>query len=173
MNKISIRKIGLNDLEQLQYISRYIFTETFAATSDPANLEKYLTEAYATNQLKNELNNPNSAFYFAELEGTVLGYLKINTGNAQTEPQDEDTLEIQRIYVLQAFHGKEVGQLLMNKAIEIAKELNKRYVWLGVWEQNPRAIRFYEKNGFVVFGEHLFQFGNEAETDIMMKLELK
>jgi ribosomal protein S18 acetylase RimI-like enzyme len=173
VSDICIRKIGLNELEQLQHISRETFTETFAGTSDPANLEKYLTEAYAAAKLTEEINHPNSAFYFAELEEMVLGYLKINTGDAQTEPQGEDSLEIQRIYVLQAFHGQEVGQLLMNKAIEIAKELNKRYVWLGVWEENPRAIRFYEKNGFVIFGSHQFQFGHDLETDIMMKLELK
>ncbi len=173
MSNIDIYKIGLKSIEVLQQIGRETFYQTFAATSDPVNMHNYLQESFSNEKLHSELINPNSAFYFAELDGQVIGYLKINTGNAQTEPQDEDTLEIQRIYVLQAFHGKEVGQLLMNKAIKIARELNKNYVWLGVWDQNPRAIRFYEKNGFVVFGEHLFQFGNEAETDIMMKLELK
>ncbi len=172
MNKISIRKIGLNDLEQLQYISRQIFTETFAATSDPANLKKYLNEAYATIKLSEELNHPESAFYFAELDGNVLGYLKINTGTAQTEIQEANALEVQRIYVLAAYHGKQVGQLLMDKAIELGKAQKVDFVWLGVWEENPRAIRFYEKNGFVVFGTHQFQFGNELETDIMMKLVL-
>lgn len=169
MSDISIRKIDLNDLEQLQQISRDIFAETFASSSDPANLEKYLNEAYAADQLRDELNNPNSAFYFAENEGKVIGYLKINWGAAQTEIQDQNSVEIQRIYVLAAYHGLKVGQLLMDKAIELGKFQKADFVWLGVWEENPRAIRFYEKNGFVVFGSHQFQFGNILETDVMMK----
>ncbi|MEY3678614.1 MAG: hypothetical protein RI924_755 [Bacteroidota bacterium] len=173
MNQINIRKIGLNELEQLQRISRETFTETFAATSDPANLEKYLTEAYAAAKLTEEINHPDSAFYFAENEGMVIGYLKINWGIAQTEIQDTNALEVQRIYVLAAYHGLKLGQMLMDKAIEQGKAQKADFIWLGVWEENPRAIRFYEKNGFVVFGSHQFQFGNELETDIMMKLELK
>ena len=87
MAPISIRKIGLEELEQLQHISRQTFTETFAASSDPDNLQKYLNEAYSTEKLREELNHPDSTFYFAELEGNPLGYLKINTGAAQTELQ--------------------------------------------------------------------------------------
>lgn len=172
MEQISIRQINLNDLPQLQQIGRQTFFETFAATSDPVNMHNYLQESFSTEKLHSELINPNSAFYFAELDGQVIGYLKINTGNAQTEPQDEKTMEIQRIYVSQKFYGQQVGQMLMNKAIEIAKSFKLNYIWLGVWDQNPRAIRFYEKNGFVIFGHHVFKFGNEEELDMMMKLEL-
>lgn len=172
MEEINIRKIGLNDLEQLQQISRQTFTETFAASSDPANLQKYLREAYSRAKLTEELKRPDSAFYFAEFEGEVLGYLKINFGAAQTEIQEENALEVQRIYVLQAYHGKRVGQLLMDKAIEIGRAHQVDFIWLGVWEENPRAIRFYEKNGFEVFGKHNFQFGEVLETDLMMKLIL-
>jgi ribosomal protein S18 acetylase RimI-like enzyme len=75
--------------------------------------------------------------------------------------------------VLQDFHGKKVGQLLYDKAIEIARQLNVDYVWLGVWEENPRAIAFYRKNGFVAFDKHIFKLGDDEQTDIMMKLNLK
>lgn len=75
--------------------------------------------------------------------------------------------------MLNQFHGKKIGQILYDKAFEIAKQLNADYVWLGVWEQNPKAIRFYEKNGFVPFDKHVFKLGSDEQTDIMMKLQLK
>ena len=103
----------------------------------------------------------------------MLGYLKLNMGESQTELKDNDALEIERIYVLKDFHGKKVGQLLFDKAITIAKELQLAYVWLGVWEENKKALQFYTKNGFVEFDQHVFVLGDEAQTDIMMKLALK
>jgi hypothetical protein len=108
-----------------------------------------------------------------ELDGKTIGYLKVNVGESQTEIKDKNTLEIERIYVLKEFHGKKVGQILYDKAIELAKDKNIENVWLGVWEENPRAIRFYEKNGFVAFDKHIFKLGNDEQTDIMMKLKLK
>ncbi|MFD2832491.1 GNAT family N-acetyltransferase [Christiangramia antarctica] len=74
--------------------------------------------------------------------------------------------------MLKEFHGKKVGKMLYDKAIELAKEKNIDNVWLGVWEENLRAIRFYEKNGFVAFDKHIFKLGNDEQTDIMMKLKL-
>jgi ribosomal protein S18 acetylase RimI-like enzyme len=106
------------------------------------------------------------------LDEAVIGYLKINTGQAQTELQDSQALEIERIYVLKSFHGKKVGQLLYEKAMSVAAELGVNYVWLGVWEKNARAIRFYSKNGFEPFDKHIFKLGDDVQTDIMMKKAL-
>jgi hypothetical protein len=124
-------------------------------------------------KLTEELTDQNSEFYFAELDGKIIGYLKVNVGQSQTEIKDKNALEIERICVLKEFHGKRVGQILYDKAIQLAKEKSVEYVWLGVWEQNPRAIRFYEKNGFEAFDKHIFKLGNDEQTDIMMKLKIK
>ena len=118
------------------------------------------------------MNHPDSEFFIAwEVEAPV-GYLKINTGQAQTEPQGDTALEIERIYVLKAYHGKKVGQLLYEQALDMAQQQNKSLIWLGVWEENPRAIRFYEKNGFIAFDKHIFKFGDDQQTDILMKKTL-
>lgn len=169
---VHIHQIGLQDIEQLQAIGRQTFAETFAESNSADNMAKYLEEAYAHDKLSAELKDPNSLFYFAINENEVIGYLKINFGNAQTELKDNTALEIERIYVTKAYHGKKVGQLLYDKAIEVAKEKKVGYVWLGVWEENHRAIQFYTKNGFVAFDKHIFELGDDAQTDIMMKLEL-
>lgn len=173
MNNIKIKKISLNDIDQLQKIGKQTFFETFSAGNTEQNMKKYLEEGFSTEKLKAELNEQNTEFYFATFEDAVIGYLKLNFGQSQTELQDNKGIEIERIYVLKDFHGKNVGQLLYDKAIQIAKQKNADYLWLGVWEENTRAINFYTKNGFVAFDKHIFRLGDDEQTDIMMKLEFK
>ncbi|MBK6833329.1 MAG: GNAT family N-acetyltransferase [Bacteroidetes bacterium] len=172
MEAIEINRVTISDVAQLQKIARQTFFETFSAGNTEENMTKYLRENLSIENLSTELKNENSEQYFAVLEGDVIGYLKLNFGASQTELKDEKALEIERIYVLSQFHGKNVGQVLYEKAIDIAREKNAEYVWLGVWEENPRAIRFYEKNGFVEFDKHIFKLGEDEQTDIMMKLVL-
>ena len=172
MKNITVQKVTLNNIKQLQEIGRKTFYETFAGSNTEEDMQKYLDESFAETKLTEELTDPNSEFYFAKIEDKIIGYLKVNFGASQTELKDNKALEIERIYVPKEFHGKKVGQILYDKAIEIAEQHNSDYVWLGVWEENPRAINFYKKNGFVEFDKHIFKLGNDEQTDIMMKLKL-
>jgi ribosomal protein S18 acetylase RimI-like enzyme len=172
MPDIEIKKITINDVEQLQKIGRQTFYETFSAGNTEENMEKYLNDRFSIEKLSSELRNNNTEFYFAALGDNVIGYLKLNFEQSQTELKDDKAIEIERIYVLKDFHGKSVGQLLYDKAIQIATQKCADYVWLGVWEENLRAINFYKKNGFVEFDKHIFKLGNDEQTDIMMKLNL-
>jgi len=172
MTSIDIKKLTLADIDQLQEIGRKTFYETFSVSNTAENMKKYLEERFSIERLTAELNDNNAEFYFAELFNNPIGYLKINYGQSQTELQDDKAIEIERIYVLKEFHGKNVGQLLYDYAIKKAKQKKADYVWLGVWEENHRALKFYRKNGFVEFDKHLFKLGNDEQTDIMMKLNL-
>lgn len=173
LQNITIEKVTLKEIDRLQKIGRQTFFETFSAENTGENMKKYLEEVFSIEKLTAELNNTNSEFYFAELGNNIIGYLKLNSGESQTELKDDNALEIERIYVLKEFYGKNVGQLLYEKAMQIARQKNAGYVWLGVWEKNPRAINFYKKNGFVEFDKHIFKLGNDEQTDILMKLQLK
>ena len=170
--EIKIRKITSSDIIQLQKISKQTFFETFSESNSEENMKNYLEDGLSIEKLSAELQDNDSEFYFAELDNDVIGYLKVNFGDSQTELKDKSALEIERIYVAKEFLGKKVGQILYDKAITIAKEKNAEYVWLGVWEENPRAISFYKKNGFVEFDKHIFKLGDDEQTDIMMKLKL-
>jgi ribosomal protein S18 acetylase RimI-like enzyme len=170
---IKIEQINHSHIAALQQIGRQTFSETFAENNTAANMSEYIEEAYSHEKLSAELNDSNSFFYFAIMDENVVGYLKLNKGGSQTELKDNNALEIERIYVLKDFHGKKIGQLLFDKAIEVAKAKHVAYVWLGVWEENKKALQFYTKNGFVEFDQHVFVLGDEAQTDIMMKLELR
>jgi ribosomal protein S18 acetylase RimI-like enzyme len=169
---IAIRKVTINDIVELQKISRQTFSETFAASNTEANMAKFLEAGYSLERLGAELNDTGSVFYFAVDDDHVIGYLKLNFGQSQTELKDDHSVEIERIYVLKSYHGKKIGQMLYDQAIQAAREKNADYIWLGVWEENPRAISFYRKNGFVEFDKHIFILGDDEQTDIMMKLKL-
>lgn len=172
MGKIDIQKLTINDIDQLQKIGQQTFYETFSEGNTEENMKNYLESAFSADKIEAELNDENAEFYFAKIDEKIIGYLKLNLGQSQTELKDDKSLEIERIYVLKEFHGKKVGQILYDKAIEIAKHKNSDYVWLGVWEENPRAINFYKKNGFVEFDKHIFKLGEDEQTDIMMSLKL-
>ena len=172
MDSISIRKAYVSDIAELQKIGKQTFFETFSEVNTEEDMATYLAESFSNERLTSELNDKDAEFYFATLENDVIGYLKLNFGQSQTELKDDKAVEIERIYVLKAFYGKKVGQLLYEKSVQVAKEKKADYIWLGVWEENKRAVSFYEKNGFVAFGKHIFVLGSSAQTDIMMKLSL-
>lgn len=170
---IRIQKVTLSEIADLQTIGKQTFHETFSAANTEENMINYLEEGFSIEKLRSELNDTNTEFYFAVLDDRVIGYLKLNMGKSQTELKDEKAIEIERIYVLNEFHGKNVGQLLYNKAIQQAEANNADYIWLGVWEENPRAIAFYTKNGFEAFGQHVFKLGKDEQTDIIMNRTLR
>jgi diamine N-acetyltransferase len=172
MKQIEIQRVMENDIDRLQIIGRTTFYETFAGHNTEDNIKLYLDKSFSTGKLAAELTNPDSEFYFAIVDNRVVGYLKINYGPAQTELKDGKAVEIERIYVLREFHGKQVGQALFEKAVQIARKRKTEYLWLGVWGENHRAIGFYRKNGFVEFGTHIFMMGKSEQTDLMMRLEI-
>ena len=160
-------------MDVLQAIGKQTFQETFGPHNTEENMIRYVGESFSAQRLAAEVGDPGSEFYFAILNGQVIGYMKLNSGASQTEIQGSDGIEIERIYVLKEYHGKQVGQLLFEWAMDIAGDRQHDYVWLGVWEHNLRAIRFYEKNGFAPFDKHVFRLGEDVQTDIMMKKSLR
>ena len=110
---------------------------------------------------------------FAKYKNETVGYLKINFGSAQTDLNDRDAMELERIYVLGKFQGKSIGKKLLTDVIQIAKKKEMNYLWLGVWKKNEKAIEFYKKQGFTTFNSHSFKMGTEIQTDLLMKLTLK
>jgi len=134
-------------IDTLQKIGHDTFKDTFRKQNTPENISAYLEKAFNIKQVENELSNPLAQFFFVYFHDVVAGYLKVNTGDAQSEDMDDDSLEIERIYIIRNFQKRGLGKHLFNKAMEIAKEKNKKKIRLGVWEKNENAIAFYEKMG--------------------------
>ena len=169
---LTFRKCTQKDLTLLSDLSKRTFLSAFKHLNTAENMQAYLDKAYCPEQLLRELNNPYSAFYTAFDDETPVGYIKVNEAQAQTDIHDEASLELERIYLLKDFLGLGLGKELLEKAISIGNNKKKRYVWLGVWEKNEKAIAFYQKNGFVVVGEHPFVMGNDRQNDFIMRREL-
>ncbi|WP_404328542.1 GNAT family N-acetyltransferase [Mesobacillus maritimus] len=165
---INTKQCTLGDLHQLQEISYETFNETFKHQNSPENMNAYLEKAFNLTQLEKELSNRSSQFFFVYVNQEVAGYLKVNINDAQTEEMGNDSLEIERVYIKNKFQKHGLGKYLLNKAIEIAGEQNKKKIWLGVWEKNENAIAFYKKMGFVQTGAHSFYMGDEEQTDFIM-----
>ena len=135
-------------------------------------MQDYLENKMSREKLRIELEHPETEFYFAEADDQIAGYLKVNWGSAQTGDNGDRALQLERIYLLKAFQGSGIADLLFNKALDIARREHCDEIWLGVWGINKRAIRFYEKRGFKHAGVHLFEWAGEMSEDVLMKLSL-
>lgn len=171
-HKLEIEKIGLSSLKALQDISKNTFSATFGNDNSQSNMNKYLSQAFSVNKLTEELNNHNSFFYFGYIDSQLAGYLKLNINDAQTENAGLDSLEIQRIYILEEYKGMHLGSYFLKKADQLAKENYKKLIWLGGGAENPAALKFYQHKGFVRDGQHIFVLGNYKQTDFIMKKRL-
>lgn len=161
---LKIIKATITNIDEVLFISRKTFVESYSKYNTKENMELYLEENITLQKLTHELNNPDSEFYLALKNSSVIGYLKVNFGPAQNDLNDNQSLEIERIYISNEFYGKGFGQLLFNKAVAIAKSHHLSYIWLGVWENNVKALNFYQRNGMTEFDKHSFMFGKDKQT---------
>jgi len=172
LTPIIIQPVRPSDIDALLSLSLKTFYDAFEHLNNPEDFEAYTSVAFTREKLLLEINNPDSAFYFAMIDDENVGYIKLNYASAQTEFKDNDAVEVERIYVLASQQGKQIGQQLINFAIAKAVEDGLKYIWLGVWEHNINAQRFYERSGFKAFSSHQFVLGKDVQTDILMKREL-
>lgn len=170
---ISFRKCTTTDVSALRDFSKRTYYGTFNSWCDPNDMDVYCAEAFDTDKLRSELLDESSDFYFLYANGVLAGYLKLNEAPAQTDLHDGDALELERIYVAKGYQGQGLGATLMEKALSIAAERNKQYIWLGVWEKNKNAISFYKRHGFYQMGTHAFVMGDDVQTDFIMRKDLQ
>lgn len=148
-------------------IGKKTFRETFAAANTEANMNAYLETAFAVDQIKKDLANPRCIFILLFADNRLAGYTKLK--KAESDTNDQRKIEIEKLYALQEFIGKQVGQTLMQTCLDLARREGYQSVWLGVWEHNARAIAFYEKWGFKKVGDHAFRLGDDIQTDLLME----
>lgn len=164
--------VGPEDLPVLRDLAEATFLDTFSSQNAPQDVSAYTSVAFDMDKVRAEYENPHSRFYFARTGSDIAGYLKLNTGPAQTEQDLENAMEIERIYATRAFQGRGVGKRLMATALEAAQEAGVDWVWLGVWEHNQKAIAFYAHQGFEPFGRHSFRLGDDVQIDVMMRKKI-
>ena len=173
-DQIIIRESALDDAKLLTDLSYTTFWDAFAhhPKNAPDDLAHYMRQAFSIEQIEAELSDNNSIFLIAEIDSKPAGYAKLIVGSIEPEITAERPIELSRLYSHQEYLGKGVGQNLMDACYERARNDGHDVMWLGVWEYNPRAQRFYEKNGFRIVGKHTFQLGSDPQTDLLMQIEL-
>lgn len=166
---IHLREIPFDERESLRQLAIEIYQVTFQDVNTPENMANYLAEAFHPDQVEKEFNEEGSVFIGAYDDKRMIGYLRLRVNHEAENELGRNTIELQRLYVHHDFQGKGVANELMQTALEKARELKVTWLWLGVWEQNVKAQRFYQRWGFEKFSEHVFWMGSDAQTDWLMK----
>jgi len=169
---ISVRTCNPKDIDILVSLGIKTFRDTFDEFNTPENMIHYINKTFAKKAVEQEMKQHGTVFFLAFDGRKAVGYAKIKTSETPAEINHFPALEIERLYAQKEYIGKRVGFMLMKTCLAFAKKKGCQTLWLGVWENNSRAISFYKKNGFVKFGQHTFMLGKDAQTDWLMKKEL-
>jgi diamine N-acetyltransferase len=167
-----IRQATLADAASLTELAARTFYDAFAELNKPENMEVYMREAFTVPQLTAELRDPHASFLLAEVEGAPAGYAKLQNGAAPACITGPKPIELVRLYVAQQYHGAGIGNDLMRACLDEARSRGYQTIYLGVWEHNTRAQTFYFKWDFTVVGSHIFQMGDDPQTDWWMQRAL-
>ena len=167
-----LQKVDISQVKKLRELSIETFVHTYAQFNTEEDMQHYIATEFSEEKLLQGIKSVSSAFYFAMEGNEAIGYIKVNYAPSQTDVNDPESLELERIYVSAQHQGKRAGQFLLDAARDIALKNSFEYLWLGVWDRNTNAKKFYAKNGFVAFGTHDFMLGNDVQHDILLKLSL-
>jgi ribosomal protein S18 acetylase RimI-like enzyme len=172
LSPVTIRYGTPDDVAMLSEFGAKAFYDTFAKDNTPENIEAYLKASFSPEIQFNELSASDSVFLIAETDSKPIGYAQLIIDSQEESLQGTRSLEIRRIYASQEYIGKGVGNELMSASIQEARKKGCDSIWLGVWEKNSRAIRFYKKWGFKEVGTHIFHVGDDPQRDFIMELAL-
>ena len=168
-----IRAATPADARRLSELGAATFRDTFADANSPHDMDRYVADAFTPARQAAEIADPTSLVLLAEHApahggAELIGYAHLVGGRPPAAVHGPAPLELKRLYVARAWHGRGVAQRLMDAVLDGARARGAGTLWLGVWERNPRAVAFYEKYGFRRVGEHTFRLGDDAQTDWLL-----
>jgi ribosomal protein S18 acetylase RimI-like enzyme len=161
-----VRPAAAADADDIARVGRQAFYEAFAHSCTEQDMVNFLDSHYVPSVISSEIDNPQRSYLVAVVDGRVVAFSSLAFDS--DEPCVKaypNRVELQRIYVDKDHHGQGVAKALTDATLELARTLDKQYIWLGVWGENFRARRFYEKLGFEKVGEHVFTVGSDDQTD--------
>ncbi len=168
VQSVKIRQGVASDAQALAAFAARTFAETFAADNTPADMQAHLDRAYGVAQQAQELTSPDVVTLLAEQDARLIGYAQVRRGPAPPCVGAPAAMELHRFYLDASAHGSGLAQRLMAEVFAAARAAGAAHVWLGVWERNARATRFYDKCGFADVGSQAFVLGTDRQTDRVM-----
>lgn len=165
----SIRPVDLSELDFLLAFAERTFRTAFEADNHPQEFQAYCETVFTRDNFAAQLAHPHSEFWFACEADRPVAYLKLNFDKNPPEMPGERTVQVERLYVDADFQGRRIGEQLLDHAHRRAREAGAAWLWLSVWKRNPPAVRFYERNGYEIFGTEVFWVGNDPQLDWLVR----
>jgi ribosomal protein S18 acetylase RimI-like enzyme len=167
-----IRTAVPEDAALLADLGARTFRETFERVTAPQDLERFIEETYGEAKQQAELADASRPAWVLELEGFPLGFLQLRLDHREPCVTGQRPVELQRIYVLRSAQAAGLGAALMQTALDHARSWGADVLWLGVWENNAKALAFYARHGFREAGDHVFRIGQQIDRDLILVKEL-
>jgi GNAT superfamily N-acetyltransferase len=164
----NIRPARVEDALRLTELAERTFRDAFGPLNTPSDIESYCAGAFSREIQLNEIRNPVADTLVVEKDNGLIAYAQLVPSAPPTCVVGAVPIELKRFYVLQTLHGGGLAPVLMDAITRCAFDRGADVVWLGVWERNARAHRFYEKCGFRDVGEHRFLLGADEQRDVVM-----
>lgn len=168
-----IRRATLLDAPALAALGRRTFVDAFGADNTAADLEAFLASTYADELQRRELLDDSRICLVAEHDGQLVAFALLNTGKRSAFVSDPTALELQRFYLDRSVQGTGLAQALMAACVDAARERGGKTLFLGVWERNARALRFYAAQGFRQVGDQIFHVGSDPQRDLVLARSLQ
>ena len=160
-----IRIATVEDVPVLCRLGAATFRETYAALSDPREVDEYADEHFTAERVQAWFRKPCARTLLAFVHGEPAGYAHLRHAKVPACVADRKAIELSRLYLLAAAQGTGLGGALMDAALAQADALEARTVWLGAYDRNVKALAFYARRGFEQVGTHEFEFGGLVYAD--------
>ncbi len=157
------------DEEPLRVFGQRLFIETYSAQNTPENMALYCEEAFSVENFRLDFQREETCYLIARIDETMAAYTKLTLNKPPFGTSTSSAVEIARFYLDGPFQGQGLALVFMQRCLDWIREQGYGLVWLGVWPQNPRAVRFYEKIGFTITGSATFLLGTDPQTDYIMQ----
>lgn len=164
-----IRRAEAADAQALVAVGVQTFNETFAHLYSAADLAAYLAEAYAPARIAADLADPAKAMWIVEQDGRTVGYALAGPCGLPHAEVTGACGELKRIYFTKDAQGGGLGQALFAEVMRWLQADGPRDVWIGVWSENHRALRFYGHQGFDKVGEYDFPVGQTLDREFILR----
>lgn len=172
MDSVTIRAATKEDLPTVLRVAIASYEDAFAEFNTRENMEAFYAESYTLDRFIMEFDEPQAVLFVACRDEAIIGFARLRVNPEADGHLDGTAIELQRLYIHPDHQGIRAGAWLMQRAIEYANAQPFDWLWLGVWERNYKAQAFYEKHGFIRFSEHIFQVGDDPQTDWLLKRRL-
>ena len=143
--KLQFKVACSSDAVVLSRLGRKTFVDTYGEDNTAANMAKYLKSSFSKKSITEQLEDQRNFFLMVKIDGKAVGYAKLRENNQPFHNKKVNAVELERIYVLKTHQGNGIGKTLLDKCMAFARLRNYPVMWLGVWEKNHKALKFYER----------------------------